>query len=265
MPRRAVPFCVSLIWLGVVVPAAGQETTAAPAPAKVAVVVAGDPDDAIRAPAARLDGLLNAHPEMRNPSDPGLRRALRGEPPTEEDDGLERARAERRRLGWGEGKDLEVLVRMGRMAAADLLLVVRAGDEGPEAVAFDVRAGAFYEGALPLTNLEAEAVHRFALARARAASRGTAQAKPPPPAVPAPTTAGRPAPTDTEPAAQPAAEAVPQDGKEEKPSEKPWIARNWPYLVAGAMLVASIIFMVVRDTDDDPGPPVLRFRLGSDP
>ncbi|HJK89610.1 MAG TPA: hypothetical protein RMH26_02650, partial [Polyangiaceae bacterium LLY-WYZ-15_(1-7)] len=64
----------------------------------MAVVVTGDPDGLLQDAAQRLERALEGRVVL--PSDPGLRAALRGEPG--EDDGLERVRRERRRLGWGD-------------------------------------------------------------------------------------------------------------------------------------------------------------------
>jgi hypothetical protein len=240
---------------------------------KVAVVVSGDPDASVREPAARLDGLLGGHPDVTLPADPGLRRALRGEAASEDDDGLEGARTERRRLGWGEDRDVEVLARIGRMAGAHLLLVVRQGEDGVEAVAFDVRASAFYEGALPLPGGDRDDIARFVMPRAQAAAEKRATPPEPARAAEAPTgasgTSTTPLPEAPAAAASTAessrASATGGDPQDEASSDKPWIGRNWPYLVAGALLAASIVFMVVRSGNDDPGPPVLRFSLGSDP
>jgi hypothetical protein len=230
-----------------------DETGAATAIPKVAVVVSGDPDAALREPAARLDAALGSRPDVQTPSDPGLRRALRGDG-GEPDDGLERARAERRRLGWGEARDVRTLAGIGRMAGADVLVVVRRDVQGPEAVVFHVRAGAFYEGTVALAGASDEAMTRFVLARARlAAGRST-----PPPA---------PAAASTAPAAPPGADVAtaaeaPASGEKEAPPKKRWIARNWPYLVAGALLAGTVAYFIARDTTDAPTAPVLRFGLG---
>ncbi len=59
-------------------------------PAKVAVVTVGDPDDGLRERARELDRLLSRTDGLRIPTDSGLRRALRGDPAPDEDDGLGR-------------------------------------------------------------------------------------------------------------------------------------------------------------------------------
>ncbi|MFW5921458.1 MAG: hypothetical protein ACOCUS_06425, partial [Polyangiales bacterium] len=72
----------------------------------MAVVVSGDPDEALRRAAERVERVIDTSDALIGPGDPGLRQALRGEPPPREEDGLERARRTRRRLGWGESRDL---------------------------------------------------------------------------------------------------------------------------------------------------------------
>ncbi|MFW5924636.1 MAG: hypothetical protein ACOCV4_00630 [Myxococcota bacterium] len=238
-------------WLAVfaAAPAAAQE---APSP-KVTVVVSGDPDTPLRERAARLQGLLEGSDDLRTPQDSGLVQALRGEEPRIEDDGLERARAERRRLGWSEARDVPVLHRIGRMTGANLMLVVREGNDGPEVVAFDVAAKAFYEGALSLPSPDG-AVGAFVRSRADAtrSRRGTepdAEAEP---------EASGPSVAPTADEAKPAEESAEDD------SEKTWIARYWPYLVGGALLAATVTYFLLRDDDPAPAPPVLRFRIGGD-
>jgi hypothetical protein len=254
-PLPLVAWTLGLLALGSGTGAAQDRDDAgatAPVP-KVAVVVSGDPDAALSEPAAHLDAALGRLPDVQTPTDPGLRRALRGDD-GEADDGLEGARAERRRLGWGEARDVRSLAAIGRMAGADVLVVVRRDAQGPEAVVFDVRAGAFYEGSVALAGSSDEAVTRFVLARARlAAGRST---QPPAPAA-ASTASAAPPGADVATAADASTPA-----EKEAPPKKRWIARNWPYLVAGALLAGTVAYFIARDTTDAPAAPVLRFGLG---
>lgn len=236
---------------------AGASAQQAAQPFGVAVVVAGDPGPELRSQAEAVRDAVRARPELHGPADPGLARALAGEAPAQGDDGLEQARAERRRLGWNEARDVPVLARIGRMTGADLVLVVRRGATGAELVAFDVAAGAFYEGALVLPATP-EALGDFALDRARAAATR-------PPGAEAPAKA---APAAAKPRAAPAAALAPDEEPKDEAStepEKRWIAKNWPYLVAGALLAGTVTFFVVRSKRDQTPEPVLRFELGGAP
>ncbi|MFW6050217.1 MAG: hypothetical protein ACODAU_03525 [Myxococcota bacterium] len=227
----------------------------APAHPRVTVVVAGDADEALRTHAATVHEKVRAHADLRAPEDPDLVGALRGEPPPEEEDGLSDARRARRRLGWGEARDVSVLERIARFTAAHLLLVVRRAPSGPEVEAFDAAAGAFYEGTLALP-ADADTLARFVVPRARAA-RARALQEPPAAGPLEETTAAAPP--------SPGEDGTPKDEEPAEDEEKRWIAQYWPYLVAGALLAGTVTYFVVRDGGgDDPPPPVLRFRIGGD-
>ncbi len=80
---------------------------APPAPERtprVAVVVAGDPDPETVTAAEAVEIALAEETRVTLPSDAALRGALRGEGET--GDGLDEVRAERRRLGLGEARDV---------------------------------------------------------------------------------------------------------------------------------------------------------------
>lgn len=224
---------------------AGTGTTAP----KVAVVLAGDPDPAMRSLARRVDDAIEG--TLRRPFDPGLRAALRGEP-GQGDDGLGGVRRERRRLGLGEARDAPVLAQLGRQASAVAVAVVRSGSEGPELVMLDVGAGAFFEGTLQLDESVADArVVGFVARRARAAARRTAD----------PTVAAEARVPDAPEGPNPLADV--EDGETGEDEEEPDLFEQiWPYLVAGALLAGMLTAIgIVAATDDQPQP-VLRFVPG---
>lgn len=254
MKRLAhVSLLAALLAFGVSTMARAQEASETPpaegpTPLKVVVVVAGDPDDALRAEAARVEELVEGSSGLITPGDPGLRQALRGETPADENDGLERARAERRRLGWDEEADGRGLLAIGRMSGARLLLVLRRREVATLEI-FDVEARAFYEGGLSLAGANDAAVLAYVESRASATRRRSAA--PPSPEVAA--AAGAEAPLDAE---------ASTTGDAPAESER-WIKRGWPYIVAGILLAGVIAGVVVSQTnEDDTLPPVLRFRPG---
>jgi hypothetical protein len=208
------------------------------APPKIAVIVAGDPEPALRDAARRIERILENR--VRVPFDPGLRAALRGEE-GERDDGLEEVRRERRRLGLDEARDALLLATLGRRAGASAVAVVRAGTSGHEVVVLDVRNAAFFEGALPVDTPD-ERLARFVIRRARVAARGSA--------VEGPVAEHTPPPAD-----------VPQ--REEQPQGEPDLfGQMLPYVAAGALLVGMIIAIVLSGTSAGAEQPVLRFGPG---
>lgn len=222
-------------------PAATEAPAAEQAP-KIAVVVTGDPDEALVAAARRVERAIEGH--LRVPFDPGLRAALRGEP-GEEDDGLEGVRRERRRLGLEEDRDASLLSRLGRRAGASAVVVVRAGAAASEVLVLDVRNAAFFEGELALAADVPDArVARFVERRARVSARG---GELPGPAVPSPTEAAAAAATAPTP---------------EQPAQPDFFEQFWPYLVAGLLLVGMITAIVLTSTAPGSDQPVLRFVPG---
>lgn len=213
-------------------PARAGDASEAP---KVAVVVAGDPDEALRDAARRVERSVS--PRLRLPFDPGLRAALRGER-GEADDGLEEVRRQRRRLAVDEPADAPLLASLGRRAGAHVVAVVRAGETAPELVVLDVRNAAFYEGTLALSGDVSDArIARFVGTRARAAARGTPSERPPPPASAATST--------------------------EQPARQPdFFEQFWPYFVAGALLAGLLIAILVTSATAGSDQPVLRFVPG---
>lgn len=200
---------------------------------KVAVILAGDADLALRARADAALSTLRSSSLFVLPSDALLARALLGESPSAEiasQDGFEELRSRRRQLGWGEERDVPLLTAIGRQVGAIALLVVRRGDNGIEAVVFSVKAAAFFEGSLALasTGPTASDAELLNFVRARAVAPATA-----PPAAVHPKAVAKAA----TPSQAPAPKALPQ---------KSWGRRNWPYLVAGALLAAALTAFLLK-------------------
>lgn len=235
--------------------------TAAPAP-KVVVIVVGDPDPVLQAAALELDGRIALAGGLRLPSDPALRAALRGEPdPGAEDDGLDEVRRERRRLGLGEPSDAPILARLGRRAGAVLVVAVREGAAGAEALALDVGSERFFEGTLGLAAPEAGSIETFVGRRARVSARAAAAAA----ASPGEAAGGEPAVRAAAGAtAGPEAATVPEAATQAdaEPQQQDWFLENWPYFAAGGLLAAAIVFVVVTATQGGDPPPMLRFQSG---
>jgi hypothetical protein len=180
------------------------------------VVVAGDPDETIRNTAAFIE-TESIKAGLRVPTDPALRAAMRGEPPAE-DDGLNGLRSARRGLGLDPRKDLAAYKRIGIIAGADALVVVRR--EGAILIeVFDVAAAQFYEGVLSFDESAATQRIEFIESRAEQAQlRWTA----PPPA----------------PAAEKPKVNEPEDKSDDSRAKKRW-KKAWPYVVAGVLLAGG--------------------------
>ena len=224
------------------------DATGARAP-KVAVVVVGDPDPLLVAAALELETVLGLSDRVRVPADPVLRGALRGDASTE-DDGFAEVRRDRRRLGAGEGSDAALLAGLGRRAGAVLVLAVRSSASGaPEAVALDVGRQSYFEGALDLTEPTHEAIVSFAARRARAAASAASR--------------GDTAVSVATPEQAAEAAVAGSATTDPPPAEPDWLSQNWPYLVAGALAAAGIVFVVVTQVQgDQQSSPMLRFVPG---
>jgi hypothetical protein len=218
---------------------------------RVAVVLVGDPNDAAREAAARLEAAVRE--TFALPSDDALRASLVG---VGEGDLIAPVVRDRRALGGSEREDLPLLGALGDRADVVLLLVVRTRAGSRELVAFDVRHRAFFEGALQLdAGLEDARVVRFVRARGRAALSSQTE-------LPSETAAeleARALGTRTDATLRDAA------GGSEPADEPEWIEMNWPYLVAGALLAGAAAFVIVYTTNDSDPVPMLRFRPGGTP
>jgi hypothetical protein len=207
------------------------------------VVVAGDPDETLRQTAAFIETEATSS-GLRVPTDPALRAALRGEPATEED-GLEGLRSIRRGLGLEPRKDLASYKRIGIIAGADALVVVRR--EGAILIeVFDVSAAQFYEGALSFDDSTAPQRLEFIESRAEQAQLRWAQPPPPPPT------------------AEPKKVNDPGQPADESRAKRRW-KKAWPYVIVGALIAAGVTYLIIdrRDTNEVE-PPLLRFRPGEE-
>lgn len=233
-----------------------QDRPAPDAP-KVAVVVIGDPDEGLRAAAQRVEAAIG-DAELTVPSDPALRRALRGEAGPSEPDGLERVRRERRRLGLSERDDLPVLRAIGRMTGAAAVAAVRRRSGDVELVVLDVTRGGFFEGELDAATASAPSIGRFVAARARAAARTRTRSSP------EPTTRSGAADTTQASHPVPGAAAGGAGGDAAAGEDDGGFFDEWPLLVAGALLVGAILFFTLDSEPEPTGPPVLRFVSGGE-
>lgn len=249
--RGWLPIVLLLAWpspgLGQEASSAGGAATgagAAPAlPAKIALVVAGDPDETLRSTAVFIEAEAISS-GLRFPTDAALRGAMRGEPVTEED-GLSGMRSIRRGLGLSPRKDLESYKRIGIIAGADALIVVhREGDILIEV--FDVSAAQFYEGTLHFD--DSTSVERIAFIDSRAEQARLRWSEPAPAPVPAAST---------------------EVNAPEKPADdsraKRRMKKGWPYLLVGVLLAVGVTYLIIdrRDTNEE-APPLLRFRPGEE-
>ena len=214
-----------------------------PLPPKVAVVVAGDPDASLRATASEIEG-ESVSVGLRTPVDPALRAAMRGDPGAEED-GLGGLRSIRRSLGVDPRKDLASYKRLGTIAGADALIVLRR--EGTiKLEVFDIAGSQFYEGLLEVATTTPEERMQYIERRAKTAQQRWKQD---------PSAAAAAAGGQVDSAGIPA----------DEPEKKRWIKKAWPYFVAGALLAAGVTYLIVdRRRTNDPGPPLLRFRPGDE-
>lgn len=216
---------------------------------RIAVVVEGDAVESTTAAAQRLDAALAASTEATLPSDELVRAALRGASGTP-DDGLDPVRGLRRRLGWSNDADREALAAIAEQLELVAIVVVH-GADAPVARVYDAAQAHYFVGEAPLDEASVETSTRFVLARVRAAERrrvaplpeATATAEATPSEVPT-----------TEP-----------DATTDAPPRRSFMRRNWPFFVAGALLVGATTFFVVQRNGGDSSPPVIHVRPGGSP
>ena len=221
----------------------GVDTVVDRVPPKIAVVVSGDPDAGLRATAALVETEATDS-GLRAPADPALRAALRGEPATEED-GLEGLRSIRRGLGLDPRKDLGSYKRIGVIAGADALVVLRReGDVMLEV--FDVSAAQFYEGVLQFE--ESTPAQRVDFIESRAEQAQLRWSQPPPPP----------------PTAEPQQVNASEQPADESKAKRRW-KKAWPYVVAGVLLTAGVTYLIIdRRRTNEAAPPLLRLRPGEE-
>ena len=232
----------------------------AEAPPKVAIVVVGDPDRRILEAASRLEVWLDADEHTTEVSDPSLRQALLGQ--TQEGDGLDSLRGRRRSLGLDEPTDLHTLQAVGAAAGSDLLLTLRLRGGAIECEAFDVRAGAFFEGRIAVAESADDELERFVVPRANAAARRTERqlSRPSERVV----SQNDEAPAQVDPPLETAASPEKKAARPESTDDPVmrFLRRHWPYFVAGALAATAGTILVVTGLSPDPAPPQLLFRPG---
>lgn len=224
-------------------PEAGSEPARSP---RVALVVAGDPAEATSAAAARLEESLAAGGALTLPSDAATRAALRGGEGTPED-GLDELRGLRRRLGITADGDRELLATLGERLELVVIVVVR-GAVDPTAKVYDVNAARYFAGEAALDVASVEVATQFVVARAEAADQ---RRRAPPPDATAAAATPPPARATADPTA-------PVDA----PPPRSFMRRNWPFFVAGVLLVGTTTFFLVQRGRDDTSPPVIHIRPG---
>jgi len=217
---------------------------------RVAIVVSGDPSQAATDAVGRLEASLASTAELTLPSDEATRTALRGAPrdPGAPDDGLDELRGLRRRLGITADGDRDVLDTVGARLELAVVVVVH-GATQPTAKVYDVAEHRFFTGEAALDASSLDSARQFVVARATAAERRRLA---PAPEATADAAAGQTSPAS---AATPTT-AAPTRGR------RPFMRRNWPFFVAGALLVGATTYFIVQRNQTDTSPPVIHIRPG---
>ncbi len=214
---------------------------------KVAVVVSGDPDVELREAAATIIQSLNQREKIVLPGDEVLSRVLQGSgrnnSPVYRD--IARARAQ---LGRSARRDQVLLVRIGEHTSAHALVVLTRSRIAIQVEVFDVDAQTFYEGHAVVEGSATEKVTSFIIKRARTAARRNGKSA---------------TSRKTEPGISDSSKSTAQsNGSPKKSPARRWFRKNWPYLVAGVLLAGALTYVIVRERDNDPGEPMLRFTSG---
>lgn len=251
---RLVPFVFALVAACFV-----ASTAQADAP-RAAVVVVGDPAEATVAAATGLSAALSASSELALPSDAAMRSALLGSAAPEVEDGLAPVRAIRRQLGWSDDGDREALATIGRQLELAAIVLVRGG-EIPIARVYDVGAARYFAGEAPVDAASIETSAHFVVARVRAAEQRRHELPTPEATAAASTdpTSHSTASTSSPLASGPATAAT------EAPRRRSWIARNWPYLLAGALVAGTTTFFIAQRDTSAGAAPVIHVRPGGTP
>lgn len=245
LSRAAFAFALAFVASSFVAPTSLAQSPATAESGRAAVVVVGDPAEATVDAARRLDEAVRAAGEVTLPADAAMVAALRGEAAPEVDDGLAPVRALRRQLGWSDEADAESLATLATRLELVAVVLVRGGDV-PTARVYDVRAARRFNGETALDAASMEGAVRFVGARVRAAAQRT---------VPTPAEVAQASATENAPATPATDGATPG-----RPARR-WFRRNWPYVLAGALVVGATVFFVSqRETSSSP--PVIHIRPG---
>ena len=221
---------------------------------RIVVVVEGDAAESTLGAAQRLEDAVAASNSVTLPGDALIRAALRGAEASP-DDGLDAVRGLRRRIGWSVDADREALGAIGEQLELVAIILVRGGSM-PVARVYDVAAVQFFVGEAALDDASLETSTRFVLARVRAAERR--RVAPPPDSA---ATAGE-SNVGTTAVAPEIAGALTPSTAPDQPVQRSWIRRNWPFLVAGALLAGTTTFFIAQRAGRDTTSPVIHIRPG---
>ncbi|MBI5513601.1 MAG: hypothetical protein HY909_07515 [Deltaproteobacteria bacterium] len=186
-------------------------------PPKVCVVVAGDPDEALRSAADTLDGALGLRSDLRTVADPAARAALHGERST---DPSVSDLADRRRLLRGTDADLPLLAPLGDRLGCAWVVELQGRASGLHLHTADLVRSQWREDHT-VPNPDAASLVAFVLADVLSA----------------------PSPTDTH-------STTPRAGTPSAPVRRTFWQRAWPWMVVGgaALVVVGVFFL----TQDEP-------------
>jgi hypothetical protein len=218
-PRATIPCTLLLALFTCAAP-----VTADPPPLKVCVVVAGDPDETVRAGAERVSDAVVRHPGLRGVADADARAALRGDPaPTEFADIATSRRALR-----GTDGDATTLDALSLRLGCGLVVELMARPVGVAARAYDpVRRAWSPERASP--TLDAATVLSSVVLPARDATPSADAGAPL-------ASTDRGADASARPVDLRAAPTAPAP----RPNPNGFMSRAWPWLVVGGLAAAVV-------------------------